>query len=69
MICDPSRCFKCSGPWSEATGHVFQSGVRYCGRCAREFFGAFYRPRMIRMSRPESDFAAAAMTSIGREKP
>lgn len=59
------RCFKCGGPWSEPTGHVFRKDVFYCGPCAREFFASFYRPRMKSMSRPDHDFAAAASTSLG----
>jgi len=57
------ECFKCHGPYHPATGHRFRAGVVYCGRCAREFH-AWYKARMKAMSRPDSDFAMAASTSI-----
>lgn len=48
-----ASCFKCGGPWHEATGHVFRPDVVYCGQCAHDFFVDFYRPRMIQMNGPK----------------
>jgi hypothetical protein len=62
-----TRCFKCAGPYHPATGHRFPQGACYCGRCAREFFEGFYRPRMKSLSRADRDFNAAAATSVRPE--
>lgn len=63
--------FRCGGPFSAPTGWAFSVDVRYCGRCAREFY-AWFRDRMARMSRPWSKrkgdgacFALEVTTSIG----
>ncbi len=60
------RCFKCAGPYHEATGHRFALvDVVYCGPCYRhvqEWAGRHMRPQ-VRHKRP-FDFYGAAYTSI-----
>ena len=65
---DHLTCFRCHGPYHPATGWAFLPDVAYCGRCAREF-AAWYKSRMRQMSRPDSDFALAASTSIRPDLP
>lgn len=59
----PARCFRCGGPFHQATGHVFvEFDIAYCGACYRHFL-AWYKGH-TRRKWGGSDFYAEAATSI-----